>query len=299
MALLAVRVTRHPAHSPRENTPRASRVAEIANAWRCRIAAAVVSVVIQGVLQQPGAEELNEFLNRFLATGDCMVLVSGEAELEYTGRAASRAEAGDYLTMVKRDGTLLVHGPVGVKPVNWQPLSTRVSARVERGLATLTAERIKPPERVVVTFTEPAFAGAFTLRQPGDFRLSGSEADLQAGLRRQPQLLEPGLKVLGRELPVPVGGIDLLAVDRLGRLVVVELKRAKAGHEAVQQLERYVQAVRSQERGAVRGMLAAPAITAPALRQLERNNLEFVAIDPALLEPQPATQDPLFDFDEL
>ena len=59
-----------------------------------------------------------------------------------------------------------------------------------------------------------------------------------------------------------MGGIDLYARDAQGRFVVVELKRGRAGHEAVHQLSRYVEQVRTQVPGEVRGILAAPAATA-------------------------------------
>ena len=99
---------------------------------------------------------------------------------------------------------------------------------------------------------------------------------MQRALARDPSVIEPGLTVLEMELPTDVGGIDLLARDTQDRLVVVELKRGKATHEAVHQLSRYVQSVRAVAGGAeVRGILAAPAVTAPALNRLGALGLEF------------------------
>lgn len=98
---------------------------------------------------------------------------------------------------------------------------------------------------------------------------------MQRKLARHPEVIEPGLSVLDREVPTDVGGIDLFARDARGVLVVVELKRAKASHEAVHQLSRYVESVRSATGETVRGILAAPSATAPALAQLGKLGLEF------------------------
>ena len=77
--------------------------------------------------------------------------------------------------------------------------------------------------------------------------------------------------------------------------MVVELKRAKANHEAVHQLSRYVQSVKTVWSGAVRGILAAPAVTAPALNRLGALGLEFREVT-ALPDPQrdPVVQEALF-----
>ncbi|MBB6097879.1 hypothetical protein HNR42_001302 [Deinobacterium chartae] len=210
-----------------------------------------------------------------LYSGECLVQIAGECEITYVGRAASMAEAGDYLVVVKCDGSLQVHGPRGVKPVNWQPRTDELALSLEDGRALLRAERTSPAEMVQVAFLEPALVQALELRHASGFVLSGSEAQMQAALARNPELIEPGLSVLERELLVGVGGVDLYARDAQGRFVVVELKRGKATHEAVHQLERYVTAVRAQVAAPVRGILAAPAVTAPARTQLERLGLEF------------------------
>jgi RecB family endonuclease NucS len=101
---------------------------------------------------------------------------------------------------------------------------------------------------------------------------------MQRALAHDPSVIEEGLAVLDRELPTDVGGIDLFARDRYGRLVVVELKRAKGTQEAVHQLARYVESVRRFTGEEVRGLLAAPSVTRPALVQLAAAGLEFVEV---------------------
>ena len=50
-----------------------------------------------------------------------------------------------------------------------------------------------------------------------------------------PELLEPGLKLIGRQVPTDGGLLDLLGVDQNGRLTVVELKRGVLTRDAVAQ----------------------------------------------------------------
>lgn len=224
------------------------------------------------------AGSLADFLQEQLADGGAVVQVAGELELLYSGRAASVAEAGDYLLLIKPDGSVQVHSQRSVKPVNWQPQTDALRAVVEDGVAVLYAERFQPAELLRVAFLSPFMAQALVLPNEGDFMLVGSEAEMQRALAAAPELIEEGLSVLDLELPTDVGGIDLLAKDRDGRVVVVELKRGKANHEAVHQLSRYVQSVRRLAGGEVRGILAAPSITAPALNRLGEMGLEFKAV---------------------
>ena len=75
-----------------------------------------------------------------------------------------------------------------------------------------------------------------------------------------------------------MGGVDLFARDREGRLVVIELKRGRATHEAVFQLDRYVKHTTEQTGKQVRGVLVAPSITFPALERLQALGLEFMEL---------------------
>ncbi|ADV66128.1 endonuclease NucS [Deinococcus maricopensis] len=245
-------------------------------------------------LPRPSAPELLAFLRAHLHAG-LLVQIAGEMEVVYAGRAVSMAEAGDYLLLVKPDGSVQVHGPRGVKPVNWQPRTDGIHAFLDDGRVVIEAERRSPAEVVRVTVLEGALACAFRLRDEARFMLQGSEAQMQAALARHPHLIEPGLTVLDRELLVGVGGVDLYARDARGAYVVVELKRGRATHDAVHQLARYVEAVRTQVPGPVRGILAAPDVTAPARTQLDRQGLTFVAVS-ALPAPEdePERQPALF-----
>ncbi|WP_309573088.1 endonuclease NucS domain-containing protein [Deinococcus sp.] len=233
--------------------------------------------MIREQLIDPAPDALTSFLNCHTRTRDCLVQVAGLAEVSYRGRAASTAEIGTYLVLIKQDGSLQIHHPTGIKPMNWQPKTDELVARVDEDVCMLLASRRSPVEIVQVIFLQPHLALALELKAAGGFFLSGSEAQMQETLAHAPELIEPGLKVLGRELLVESGGIDLYAQDDQGRYVVVELKRGRATQHAVSQLGRYVCSVQGKlpAGSVVRGILAAPSITGPARLELESRGLEF------------------------
>ena len=57
-----------------------------------------------------------------------------------------------------------------------------------------------------------------------------TEGSLEDALVKNPDMLMPGLKLVGRQTPTESGYLDLLGVDEDGRLVVFELKRREAYH---------------------------------------------------------------------
>ncbi len=62
-----------------------------------------------------------------------------------------------------------------------------------------------------------------------------TELLLEEVLVRNPDMLMPGLTLVGRQTPIDGGFLDLLGVDEDGRLVVFELKREKLTRDAVAQ----------------------------------------------------------------
>lgn len=70
-----------------------------------------------------------------------------------------------------------------------------------------------------------------------------TELELEDLLVQHPEMLEHDLKVVGRQTPTETGWLDLLAVDRDGRLVVYELKRGTLARDAVTQVLDYASAI--------------------------------------------------------
>ena len=66
-----------------------------------------------------------------------------------------------------------------------------------------------------------------------------TESLLEETLVKNPELLIPGLTLVGRQTPTEGGPLDLLGVDEDGRLVVFELKRGTLSRDAVAQIIDY------------------------------------------------------------
>ena len=66
-----------------------------------------------------------------------------------------------------------------------------------------------------------------------------AEEMLEDVLVANPDMLMRGLRLVGRQLPVETGNVDLLGIDEDGRLVVFELKREKLTRHAVAQILDY------------------------------------------------------------
>ena len=66
-----------------------------------------------------------------------------------------------------------------------------------------------------------------------------TESFLEETLVKNPQLLIPDLRLVGRQTPIAGGALDLLGVDKDGKLVIFELKRGTLSRDAVAQIIDY------------------------------------------------------------
>ncbi len=68
--------------------------------------------------------------------------------MHYDGRASSTLELGERILIIKSDGSLLVHRPVGYEPVNWQPAGSVFHVQVKDDELEVHGVRQKPRESV-------------------------------------------------------------------------------------------------------------------------------------------------------
>jgi len=227
----------------------------------------------------PSIEEAEKIVKEALSRHKTLLLV-GNCWVHYHGRALSKLEPGERILIVKEDGSLLVHRSVGYEPVNWQPPGCIFHTQIRDGVLEIHAVRQKPLERVQVFFDRVQLASALRLEDAGEFALYASEEDVQKAILVEPSLLEDDFKPISFEKKVEPGFVDIYGVDKNGRLVVVEIKRKTAGREAVLQLAKYIEAVKTRTNREVRGILVAPNIAKDTRRLLETLGLEFKALNP-------------------
>jgi RecB family endonuclease NucS len=230
-------------------------------------------------LENPTLEEAAKFIKGAFSERKAVILV-GNCWVNYTGRASSKLEPGERIVMIKEDGSVLVHRPSGYEPVNWQPPGCMFQTRVKGATLRVRAVRRKPIESVNIYFDKIYLLSAMRLIDRGEFSLHASEADMQRAILVDPSLFEEGFAPISYEKKVEPGFVDVYGVDRDGRLVVVELKRRTAGRDAVLQLAKYVDYVKTMANRELRGVLVAPRLAKGAQAILTRLGLEFKALEP-------------------
>ena len=236
-------------------------------------------------LNNPALKEVYEKIRTGIEKRKTLLII-GECYVDYKGRASSKLEPGERITIIKEDGALLVHRPKGYEPVNWMP-GGNVTFHVElkesndaNKLLEVKAIRRKPPESVTIYFKEVGLVALLELQDSGKFSLYASEHDMQKAILLEPSLLEEGFKPISFEKKVEPGFVDVYGVDSKGRLVVVEIKRKTAGKEAALQLAKYVDSIKSLVNREVRGVLVAPNLAKGVQRLLNTLGLDFKALNP-------------------
>ena len=210
-----------------------------------------------------------------------LVLLVGNCRVDYEGRASSTLEWGERITMIKQDGSVLVHRPTGYEPVNWQPPKCMMSVKMEDGSLVVNASRQQPKEAVSIEFKDISLAMTGDLADNGEFALHVTEEQMKQAVLIAPNLVEAGLKPLEQEKSLGEAGFtDIVAEDRNGNLVIIELKRVQASKDAVTQLQRYLDTLRKRINRPIRGLVVAPDLRRNAQPLLASLKLEFVRLAP-------------------
>ena len=231
------------------------------------------------VLENPTLSEATMLIETAFAQRRTLVIV-GNCQVYYVGRANSTLEPGERLLIVKSDGSLLVHRPVGYEPVNWQPAGGVFHVQVKEEGLEVHGVRQKPRESVRAVFSEVFMVSALSLSDSGDFLLHASEDDMHRAILLKPELLEWGFKPISWEKHVQPGFVDIYGEDKNGKLVIVEVKRKTATKENALQLAKYIEPIKSKNNREIRAVLVAPSLGKDVQRVLATLGLEFKALDP-------------------
>ena len=232
-------------------------------------------------LTRPSPSEAVALVEAGLDRGD-LVTLFGRCTVEYDGRVRSSLAAGDRHVMCKPDGTVLVHAGTGQRPVNWLSSGSVHTPTVSGGRLELASHRPSTGSELTVAFETVESASAFPVASSVEPTVVGTEEDLRQRVLGEPSLVEPGFRPLATERETAAGAVDIYGTDGSGAAVAVELKRRRAGPDAVGQLNRYVEALRRDlhAEATVRGILVAPSVTDRARRLLAANGLEYVSLGP-------------------
>jgi len=221
---------------------------------------------------------LKDLLNKVIASHDRTILIVGECEVKYSGRASSYAEKNNRLVIIKPDGTLLIHESEGRDPLNWQPPGSQCIFYTEGQKLILKCVRPRPKEFIEVSFGELFHVGLASIGKTTYFEVRGVEKDLVEIISRRGLPIDPEAKLVGREISTPHGKIDLVFRNTSSKkLYIVEVKNEKAGVVAVDQLKRYVDYIKTHSREEeIIGVLVAKGIGDEAMKILLKEGFLYL-----------------------
>jgi len=222
-------------------------------------------------------DEAKEEIEKGIINQDMLILV-GNCFVDYLGRATSKLPKGKRLVLIKGDGSIAIHQNRLVKPTNYM-VNTKIGCELSDGMLIVKANKQKPTEKLTVTFNNINDIKRYEIEVTDDLRLSGSERDLNELLMQDLSMIEPGLKPVNQQQQFRKGVCDIIAEDKDGNFVVIELKRRQADFAGVTQLHRYMKEVENLKNKKTRGILLAPDIRKNALELLEQLGLEFSKLD--------------------
>jgi len=222
----------------------------------------------------PSLEEVRAELVMGLETRKLVVMVAS-CSVEYSGRTGSHLGEGERLIIVKGDGCILVHRGRDYQPVNWQPSGCIIQAYANNGTLVLKAVRPTPLESLTLVLREVQFLGTFLLQDDAEFILHASEEEMQRAIILQPDIIEPGFKILDYEKKVPPGFVDVYGVDAEGNTLVIEIKKDPAGFPAIKQLLEYLKYLQAPQGKKLRPIIVAPSVAKGSQSTLAKSGIEF------------------------
>lgn len=225
-------------------------------------------------IENPSKEEsLDIIRNGF--SNKRLISIFGKCEVYYTGRASSYLGLGDRLTILKPDGSLLVHKKEKRSPVNWQPPGCSHEVRSDKDNIIVKSTRRNPHEKIRIIFDDLYLISSLKMQDYNEINLKGTEEDLREKVLENPELVEEDFTPIKKEKEMDFGYADIYGRDKNNNLVLIELKRSKADPDAVSQLKRYMdQFRRSVDEQDIRGILMSPDISKKAKKLLNEHNLE-------------------------
>jgi len=222
---------------------------------------------------------LSNVVTKLNATmGEKMVVILGRNKAFFDGRIKSTLEEGDRILVIKKDLSIILHGPLGVKPLNWQkPQAGPITFKKNDDKLEMFTERTKTKETLSITFSKIEFIGLWHAHDESELSIIGDESDLVKYLVSNPELIEIGFTVLKTEYSTDVGPVDIRGYGELGE-AIVEVKKRKATPSDAHQLKRYIEYFKDVEKKQVRGILIAPDFPDKVKKYLEKHGLEMRTI---------------------
>jgi RecB family endonuclease NucS len=211
---------------------------------------------------------------------DRVRLVIAQCTVDYVGRLTAHLPSARRLLLFKADGSVSVHADDrAYKPLNWMSPPCWVTEQDNDAGAALWVVENKAGEQLRITVEDIEHDSSHELGVDPGLVKDGVEAHLQALLAEHVELLGAGYTLVRREYPTPIGPVDLLCRDELGRSVAVEIKR-RGEIDGVEQLTRYLDLLnRDSLLAPVAGVFAAQQIKPQARTLATDRGIRCVTLD--------------------
>ena len=195
-----------------------------------------------------------------------------QCSITYSGRAESTLEFGNYLIIYKKDGTLLVHGALLSKPLNYQSPGAELFFLPRRILSKRKNERIE------IVFKKIHFHRELPDWSEFPIKMTKTEEELKQKFIRNAGRYFKNIFKIEEEFKTPIGSIDVLIITEDEVHHVIEVKRKKANIAACSQLLRYVNYFLDRNKRC-QGYLVGPAVSKTVPGYLRKNDLEYIKLD--------------------
>ena len=235
-----------------------------------------------------------------------MRLVIARCQVDYAGRLTAHLPMATRLILIKSDGSVSIHADDrAYKPLNWMsppcslvemgpPELDHESALSGEPLSARWEVRGRDGDTLQIWLAEVFHDSSHELGVDPGLQKDGVEAHLQELLAEHPEALAPGLSLVRREHPTPIGPVDLLCRNAAEANVAVEIKR-RGEIDGVEQLSRYLDLMRRDTLlGTVHGILAAQLIKPQARVLANDRGISCVTVDYDLLRGLDRADDRLF-----
>ena len=210
------------------------------------------------ILENPNCEDAYGLIEEALRKR-ATITIYACCKVNYEGRALSELNWGERIILIKPDLILESH-------------------------------RRTPKELLTVEIRKVQYITYANIEDFEELEQAGYEKDMGDMIMEKPHMIEEGFKPTAREYSVEHGFIDILGKDCDNNLMILELKARKAGVSAVKQLKRYLTDFEDDDndylkeclvqKKKIRGLLVAPSLGEDAKELIEKEGIEFVAVNP-------------------
>lgn len=177
-----------------------------------------------------------------------MRLIQATCTVDYKGRGETHLEQGERVILIKDDGSVLIHGNTGLKPLNYMGARPKVHITENNTPNTPhTIQATSKHETILITLIKTTTDTTIKMTNNTNNTLQrhGTEKQLQEHLANPTNFkkLFPNYEFATREFQTGNGPVDLLGINNTtNSCALIEIKR-KARPKDTYQVIRYKEAI--------------------------------------------------------